>query len=50
MKFLHTAKGNKIFGCRNLAEIFNIEKTAAANIPKEEKSMIVQYDCPVGPA
>ena len=39
VKFLDFAKGNSNFECRKLAEIFRIEKTAAANILKEEKSI-----------
>ena len=35
MKFLDFAKGNPNFGCRQLAEIFKIGKTAAANILKD---------------
>ena len=35
MKFLDFAKGNPNFGCRKLAEIFKIGKTAAANILKD---------------
>ena len=39
VKFLSFAKGNSNFGCRKLAEVFKIGKTAAANILKEEKSI-----------
>ena len=38
VKFLDFAKGNSNFGCRKLAEIFKIGKTAVTNILKEEKS------------
>ena len=44
MKFLDFAKGNPNFGCRKLAEIFKIGKTAAANILKEEKSIRSQHE------
>ena len=37
-KFLDFAKANSTFGCRKLAELFEIGKTAAANIFKEEKA------------
>ena len=44
VKFLDFAKGNPNFGCRKLAEIFKIGKTAAANILKEEKSIRSQHE------
>ena len=44
VKFLVFAKGNPNFGCRKLAEIFKIRKTAAANILKEEKSIHSQHE------
>ena len=43
VKFLDFAKGNLNFGCRKLTEIFKIGKTAAANIPKEDKSIRSQH-------
>ena len=44
VKFLDFAKGNPNFGCRKLAEIFKIRKTAVANILKEEKSNQSQHE------
>ena len=44
VKFLDFAKSNPNFGCRKLAEIFKIGKTAAANILKEEKSIRSQHE------
>ena len=44
MKFLDFAKGNPKYGCRKLAEIFKIRKTAAENILKEEKSIRSQHE------
>ena len=44
MKFLDFAKGNPKYGCRKLAEIFKIRKTAAENILKEEKSVRSQHE------
>ena len=44
VKFLYFAKCNPNFGCRKLAEIFKIGKTAAANILKEEKSIRSQHE------
>ena len=38
VKFVDFAKGTPKFGCRKLAEIFQIGKTTAAKILKEEKS------------
>ena len=45
VKFLDFAKGISNFECRKLAEIFRIEKTAAANILKEEKSIRREGQC-----
>ena len=36
VKFLHFAKANPRFGCRKIAEIFKIGKTAPANVLKEK--------------
>ena len=44
VKFLDFAKGNPNFGCRKLAEIFKIGKTAPANILKEEKPIRSQHE------
>ena len=44
VKFLDFAKGNPNFGCKKLAEIFKIGKTASANILKEEKSIRSQHE------
>ena len=44
MKFLDFAKANPNFGCRKLAELFKIEKTAATNILKEETSIRSQHE------
>ena len=44
VKFLDFAEGNPNFGCRTLAEIFKIGKTAAAIILKEEKSIRSQHE------
>ena len=44
MKRRSFAKSNLNFGCRKLAEIFKIRKTAAANILKEEKSIRSQHE------
>lgn len=43
VSLLDYRKGNKI-GCRKLAEIFKIGKTAAANIVKHEVEIRKQYD------
>ena len=44
VKFLDFARGNPNFGCRKLAEVIKIGKTAAANILKEEKSIIASMN------
>ena len=44
VQFLYFAKCNPNFGCRKLAEIYKIGKTAAANILKEEKSIRSQHE------
>ena len=44
VKFLDFAKANPTLGCRKLAEIFKIGKTAAANINKEEKNIRSQHE------
>ena len=44
VKFLDFAKGNPNFGCRKLAEIFKIGKTASASILKEEKSVRSKHE------
>ena len=40
IKFLDFAKGNPTLQCRKLAEVFNIGKTTAPNIIKEEKKYL----------
>ena len=44
IKYLDFAKKNPKFGCRKLAEIYNIGKTAAANILKNEKKIREQHE------
>ena len=44
IKFLEYAEGNKNVGCRKLADVFNIGKTAAANILNNKKKIREQYD------
>ena len=44
VKFMDLAKGNPTLGCRKFAEIFKIEKTAAANITKEEENIRSQHE------
>ena len=43
VKFLDFAKGNPTLGCRKLAEIFKIGKTAAVNVIKEERNIRSHY-------
>ena len=44
IKFLDFARKNPKFGCRKLADIYKIGKTAAANILKNEKNLREQYE------
>jgi len=44
IKFLDFAKKNPKFGCRKLADIYKIGKTAAANILKDEKKLREQHE------
>ncbi|XP_057299445.1 tigger transposable element-derived protein 4-like [Hydractinia symbiolongicarpus] len=44
IKFLDFAKKNPKFGCRKLADIHSIGKTAAATILKNEKKIRTQYE------
>ena len=44
MKFLDFAKGNPNFGLENLQKYLKSEKTAAANILKEEKSIPSKHE------
>ena len=44
IKFLDYAEANQKLGCRKLAEVFNIEKTASANILKNKKKIREQYE------
>ena len=44
VKFLEFAKRNPTVGCRKLAELFKIGKTAVGNIKKEEKNICSQHE------
>ena len=44
IKFLDFAKNNPKLGCRKLADVYKIGKTAAANTLKDEKKTREQYE------
>ena len=44
IKYLDYAEANQKLGCRKLAEVFNIGKTASANILKNKKKIREQYE------
>ena len=44
IKFLDYAEANKKLGCRKLADVFKIRKTAANNILKNKQMLREQYE------
>lgn len=44
IKFLEYAERNKTLGCRKLADVLHIGKTATANILKNKKKIREHYD------
>ena len=43
IKLIDYKKSNPTIGCRDIAEIFNIGKTSAATIKKNEKKLFKDY-------